>query len=585
MHFPVTEAERAGPPVPFSATPFPAPDDETGWRRRFHALAGLTIAIYLYLALFVPGTLTWATFTIQDDARQFMAWMPRLLDPGLLPGDRLADYWQDVSPWLYRLPFDAAAALGVDPILFGRLLPAPLLAVTAWMSWRVARHLTESPRAAFVAATFLFAFLAHEDSIYSATPRAISPVLLLVFIDAMFARRWAVMLPVLAVLGGVYPTTALLCLALLGIGHLHVHKPWIDLDWRTFALFVIAVAVIVGAALPLTSRTEGWGPALTLAEAMQLPNLAVPEARSTIVDEAGRIGWACSGRMGFLPEIVPCGRGVPLAWLANLLLLCPLLFLAGRAALGKPGWSGRTDRLYLDALIVAAVLFGVAATLAFALHLPSRYSQRLLGPLEWLATGQLIGTWLDRRLRAGSAGRGVRWAAGALTAFFAILYLSPTPGLRRAGDEAVMRRIAALPKDVRIAGVAEDLAMVPAVTGRSILASTEHAIPWHQHYRRLLDERLRDSVTLAASANLVQFAAAWDRGRPTHLLIERRVLETGAIPERYATIVPEAVAAAERSRGEARSIAATHAPACTVFADRLLVLLDAGCLMREAIGD
>ena len=133
----------------------PALDDERGWRTLLFAATGVTALVYLYLAFFVPGTLTYAPLTIQDDARQFLTWMARLSDTSAMRGDLLADYWQSVGPWAYRMLFTAANMLGLEPLVFARLLPVPLLFLSVWMAWRIALLLTQRPLAAFAAAALL----------------------------------------------------------------------------------------------------------------------------------------------------------------------------------------------------------------------------------------------------------------------------------------------------------------------------------------------------------------------------------------------------------------------------------------------
>ena len=109
-----------------------------GWGRALVVMGAITLTVYLYLALCVPGTLTYSPFTIQDDARQFGTWFPQTVDPRLLVGDPMASYWRAVSPWGYRLPFSLAGDVGIDPMLFARLLPVPLTALSLWAAWRLA---------------------------------------------------------------------------------------------------------------------------------------------------------------------------------------------------------------------------------------------------------------------------------------------------------------------------------------------------------------------------------------------------------------------------------------------------------------
>jgi hypothetical protein len=162
-----------------------ANDSERGWRTLLYVLTALAALVYLNNALFEPGTLIFAPYTIQDDARQFLTWMSRLDDAGALQGDLLADYWQSVCPPFYQFIYTAMNAIGLEPTLFARLLPVALLFFCAWMAWRIALFMTKRPVVAFAAAAFVTSFVLHEDSIYSATPRAFSTPLFLLFLDGL----------------------------------------------------------------------------------------------------------------------------------------------------------------------------------------------------------------------------------------------------------------------------------------------------------------------------------------------------------------------------------------------------------------
>lgn len=544
-----------------------------------YAGTGAAALIYLYLAFFVPGTMRPDPWAIQDDARQFLLWMPRLIDPGLLRGDLMADYWQSVSPWLYRLPFEAAAALGVEPRWLGRVLAVPLLFLTAFAAWRLARTLTgDRPRVAFVAAAFLMGFVIHEDSIYTATPRAFSHPLLLLFFYALAAERRGLMLVVLPLLAAFYPAPAIVGVAMLGLSR--VRGVWpvrLDLSRSSVALVVAAAGLTVAVLLPFALQTGPWGPALTLEQAKTMPTMMTPMGRSSIVDAGGHIGWLCSWRMGYIPALVPCNGWVPGATLWNFLLFVPLLWIAaGR----MPGAGVRAPRLYRLALAAGAIGYALAALVAFRLHLPSRYSQRVLELLEWLAIGQMIGLWLEARLAVPFPGRGVRGTGGGVALFLTLSFLSPVPNIQRPADPALVRFVAGLPRGTRIGGVSEDLDFLPALTGRAVLAAPEQAIPYQLGYYRAIAARLRDSLTAVSTADPRRFAAVQARSPVDYLLVERAMLRTGAVPGRYADILPGESAAAGHALRAAPSLAVRGMAACARYRTAERALLDTRCLMR-----
>jgi hypothetical protein len=551
-------------------------DDERPWRLLLFAATGVALIIYLARAL--------RPLTIQDDARQFLLWMPRLMDPEALRGDLLADYWQSVSPPVYRLPFEFFALLGVDPLVVAKLLPLLLVAVSAWAAWRIAMTLTRRPLAAFVAAAAVMSLVVHEDSVYTASPRAFSPPLFLLFVDGLLRERVKTMLGSLFLLASIYPTTALVALTMLGLSRIHrVPRLRIDLSRRSILLVGGATLAILVAIVPFPTQTSRWEPTLTLGQALTMPNLGTSEGRSSLVREDGSIGWICSARMGFFPEIVPCGRGIAGAELINVLLLLPLLWLFWDALRRPDGPGGRNPNIvYGWALLAALFWYAVAVAFAFKLHLPSRYSQRVLSILEWLAIGQLIGLWLDAQLRrTGFRGRAA--AAGTLLAgLLAFSFATPLPGLRTPQHPGAIRHIAGMPADTLVAGVSEDLDFVPALTGRPALATTEHAIPYHVGYFRHVGARLEASLLMAATPDPRRLAELLGAHEVDLFLAERALIEEGALPQRYATIVPDATRAAEAMLAAGPSALQRRAGACAVYDGPKILLLDAKCLARGA---
>jgi hypothetical protein len=552
-------------------------------RNLLFALTGVASLIYLYNALFLPGTLTFAPFTIQDDARQFLAWMARLDDPGALQGDLLASYWHDVCPFLYRAIYWTANLLGLPPTLFARLLPIALLFLCAWLAWRVALRLTRRPIAAFVAAAFVVSFLIHEDSLYSATPRAFSTPLFLLFLDGLLRERGLVMIPALFLLGLIYPTTALVGVTMLGLSRIGM-RPWrIDLSKRSWLLAGIGGAAVLVAILPFAAADGQWGPTLTVSEALQQPNLSTPQGRSSIVGIGGNVDYMCSARMGLLPEIVPCWA-TSVAVLPNFLLLVPLLLLAWRAVRsGRYGPGEEPGNLIHSWALVAAIAWWAVATLvAFKLHLPSRYTQRTLSVLEFLVIGQMLGMLLDRKLQERRHGSGRVALGGGIALFLLACFLTPTPGLSAPADPEAVARIAAMPSGTVIGGVSDQLDYLPALTGRPTLATIEHSIPYHKGYFGQLRERLEAGLMAVATPDPAVLEDYVRRYRVGVIAVDQALFEYRELPARWSTVVPDAVRTAQETLAAGPSVLQQRAAACTTHRGQL-VLLDAACLVRPRV--
>lgn len=590
MNEPQPSFEPSEPAAFGAARPVPAP--ARGWLSDLQqpggaragliailAATALTCLVFLANAFVLPGS----AYAIQDDARQFLAWTVRLGDPGALPGDLIADYWQSVTPLLLRGFYGLGAMLGLSPLVLARLIPVVLLMVSAFAAWRVALMLTHRRAlAALVAAGFAMALLVHEDSIYSATARAFSPPLFLLFLDALLRGRRVQMIASLGVLAAIYPTTALVGLTMLGFAQLKRRWPFFALEARSLVTLLVAALAVAAPIALLPGEVSRWEPVITIADALEMPNLGTPGGRSSIVPIEGASPWLCSARVGILPEIFPCWAS-RWAVLFNLLLLGPLLFLGIRAGVSE--WRGAPrspDIVYLWALVAGVAWWAIATALAFKLHLPARYPQRVLSILEWMAIGQMVGLWLDARWRGAARGGGVKLAAVGLAALLAISFLTPTPGMKRPEEPAVMDWLRAAPPGTRVGGLSGDLDFVPALTGRAVHATVEHAIPYHLAYYDELDRRLVASVQAAATPDAGELARFIAEERLDVLLVDRAFLETGEIPEPYLGVVPAAVAAGEASLARGPSALQREAARCALLRGGKHWLIDAACLAAPA---
>lgn len=545
------------------------------------ALTGVTALLFLHQAFFIPGTLELSPFTIQDDARQFLSWVSRLDDPQALSGDLLGDYWHDVSPWFFRLIYGAANLVGLSPLVFSKLLPIGLLFLSAWLGWRVALRLAEGrPIAAFCAAGLLVGFLIHDDSIFSATPRAFSAPLFLLFLDGLQRERGLVMVPALFLLGLLYPTTALVGITMLGLSRLGL-RPWrIDFSRRSWLLGGVAALAVLAAILPFASAESAWGPTLTVSEALEQPNTGAFDGRSSIVGRNGEVDHLCSARMGVLTELVPCWA-TSLAVVPNALLMIPLVLLAWWAARRRSYAPGEApgDLLHTWVIIAGVAWWAVATLVAFKLHLPSRYTQRTLALFQFLAIGQLLGVYIERTM-SGRRRRGtLRQAPGMLAALFLTMsFLTPTPGFQRPRDAQALAAIAAMPPGTVVGGVSEDLDFYPALTGRPVLATIEHAIPYSTRYFSRLKERLDRDLLAVSTSDPAALADYVQRYHVGVIALDAAYFEYRELPARWATVTPRAVQAGESMLHAGPSVVQQRASACTLHRGAV-VLLDAPCLV------
>jgi hypothetical protein len=477
-----------------------ANDSERGWRTLLYVLTALAALVYLNNALFEPGTLTFAPYTIQDDARQFLTWMSRLDDAGALQGDLLADYWQSVCPPFYQFIYTAMNAIGAgaDPVRAAAAGGASVLLRVDGVADRAVHD--EAPGGGVRGRRIRDQLRAARGfDLQRHAARLLHPAVPAVPGRAAAGPRvdhdpGAV--PARAALSD----DALVGLTMMGLSRIGWRPFRIDLSARSWLLGALGVAAVGLAIVPFAGSTSAWEPTLNLEQALAMPNLGTAEGRSTVVGLTGSVDYLCSARMGLLPEIVPCWS-TRIAVLPNLLLMVPMLLLAFRAVRGTRYQPGEEpgDLIHAWALIAAIAWWTVAIAVAFQLHLPSRYTQRTLSVLEFLAIGQLLGPLLERRLKGRRSTWGTMIVGGLFALFFLASFATPTPGLSQPADRQAVDRIAALPAGAVVGGVSDQLDYLPALTGRSTLATIEHSIPYHSGYFTPLRERLEGALAAVSS--------------------------------------------------------------------------------------
>ena len=536
------------------------------------------LAMYLYWRAAFGGDAKW---TITNDARQFLSWTARIADPTAMQGNVLADYWQQTAPLFYRALLYLSHGAGIEPVAMMKSLGLIVLPASAFFAWRLASAFTADPCARFLGAASIIAATLHIDAIFSGTPRAIGVPLILMTLWGMASGRRSLAVSGLLLQAVIYPAPAITCLGIYALDSLRWRPPFsLQWDLRRLAGLALAALAVIAAGLIFKEGLSGWGPTLRLDDAMRIYSMIDFDGRSTIVGADGNVAWLCSRRIGFLPAIVNCrGNDDPRLLLNFALTIAPMMALAfihwRRTRQGQSVPGEGPERFFLYALTSAAICYLLAASVAFAVHLPSRYSQPVLAIMGSLAFALCL-TKLLRRALAGSrrlpgAILGIGLLAG-LTAAFA----TPKTTLVSPQHDDLIALVSATPRDTHVAGVEDDLDFVPALTGRALLASPEHDIPYHRRYHQLNQAGLRASMQMAALDRSPAFLLELRRHDIDLLLFDRAFLSTGILPHKYQHSMPPP----HRIKPSIARIAAIRASGCRVVETRHWVAIFTDCLRQ-----
>ena len=553
----------------------------------------LSLAIALAYSLPTLHEALSTPFLIQDDARQHVFWMQRFIEPDLFPNDLIADYFQTVAPAGYAGVYRIAAWVGLDPILFHKLLPVGLHLITAGFCFSVCFQLLPIPAAAFIASILLGQGLGLTDAIVSATPKAFVYPLLLMFMDAVLRRKLWLMLIAIALQGLFYPQLVFLSSGVLilrlvqwrdGIARITTRN-------RNDLLLVFAgLAVAFLILLPYALQSHTFGPTITAVDARQLPEFSMLGSRTRFFFDDDPATFWLKGRSGlrFATALTPVTNvfGIVLPVMMVLSGLFPLV----RSL--QPGL------MMLPQLLVSSLIwFGFAHGVLFRLHLPSRYTQHSIRVVLTLAAAiaivvilDTVWRWAIARTRKPSPIRNS--IAIALTGLFGFIVLGyplfvaqfPITAYQTGRVPELYEFLRSQPTDSLIASLSEEANNLPSFAQRSVLVAEEYAIPYHTGYYTEFRQRLADVTRAQYSPDLEAVRSVIQQYSISHWLLDRSAFEPTYIENRlWVRQYPDILASALEPLNESRRAPALESRVrpCTVFRQQGLILLDAQCIVQD----
>jgi hypothetical protein len=465
-------------------------------------------------------------YVVQDDARQHVFWMRRFLDPELFRDDLIADYFQSVAQPGYKALYQLAAAIGIDPIVFSKLLPMVLGLIATAYCFGICLQLFPVPAAGFVSTLLLNHSLWLKDDLISGTARAFMYPLFLAFVYYLLRQSLLPCWVALALQGLFYPSAMLISTGVLFVRvwrweHLRLR---LSPNRRDYLLFAIGLGVTLLILLPLALETSKFGPATTGAEARTMPEFG-DEGRSRFFLHSPFEFWLYADRSGLFPYE---WARLPYFYLPVLFLGLTLLLLY---ELRHPSRFPLVQRVTHNITILSEIglvslgLFIAAHALLFKLYLPSRYTQYSIRILTALAGAIAAIVLLDAIFRwAGDQTyphplKRQFWALAltallgvALVSYPVVLNLLKSNGVSLPGiahvvvgkEPELYEFFMQQPKDILIASLVPQTEDLPTFTKRSVLVSQEHALPYHKGYYTQIRQRVMDLIDAQYSPDLNQ---------------------------------------------------------------------------------
>jgi len=497
---------------------------------------GLSVLVSLSYSLPVMIQALSLRFIIQDDARQHVTWMRRFLDPDLYPNDLMADYFQSVAPWGYSTFYYLFSQIGVDPVLFSKVLPPILALITTVYVFLGTMEFLPSPVAAFISATLMNQNLWLRDDVISATPVAFVYPFFTAFFYYLMRRSLIPYLISLVLLGLFYPQVMLVAGGILFLRLFSFNQGRIRLappsDLRFYLLGLATILLLV---LPYALESSPYGPVLTRAEGEAMVMMGRNGWSRFFEDHFTRY-WICGKRSGFLPsEWCDVSFALPQIGLG---LMLPLLILEReRFPLAK---RVSPESLVVPQTLVSSLgLFFLAHALLFRLHLPNRYGEHSLRIVMALSAGVSLVILLDRLL--GWMQQRQQWSqkvrsglALGLVGFLGALLLVnpyqlafddenfPLANYQKGRHPAIYEFLLAQPKATRVASIDEEVNNIPSFAERPVfVGGGGYVLPYHKGYFEKSLRRVTETISAQYSQDLNSVKSFIQNNSIDYWLIDR----------------------------------------------------------------
>ncbi len=470
------------------------------------SLSLLFAAIYSYLALQEAFS---SEYVVQDDARQHVFWMLRFLDPNLFPNDLIANYFQSVAPAGYSSLYHLLASIGINPLLFNKILPSIMALITTGYCFGICLQILPIPFTGFIATVMLNQNLWVKDDLVSATPRAFVYPLFFAFLYYLLRCSLFSCLIAIALLGVFYPQMVFICAGILILRLWTWERGKLQFSRKRHDYLFCAAGVGVGilVLLPYALKSSAFGPVITLAQARQLPEFFAG-GRSQFFN-GNPWYYFLGGRSGIFPIFF----WTPITLFSSFLLPILLLIRPRFPLLSK---TTREIGVLLQILLASFFMFFAAHILLFKLHLPNRYTGHSLRIIVAISAAIVLTTIIDTVLSTSLVKNkiygciqkifvlGFTFSLIILLLFYYPLLLKkfPKTAYKIGRFPLLYEFVQKQPKDTLVASIAEESNNLPTFSQRSILVGREYAIPYHLGYYNQFRQRIIDLLPAHYIPNL-----------------------------------------------------------------------------------
>ncbi len=555
-------------------------------------------------------------YVVQEDARVYVFWMQRFVDPDLLPHDFITEYFKSVTPIGYAALFQLMTSLGIGPLLLSKLLPIVLgLSATAY-GFGICLQILPVPYAGFIAMLLMNQSLWLKDDLTSATPRGFLYPLFLAFLYYLLRRSLLPVVVAIALMGLFYPPIMFISVGILIVRlwrwekgqrgteaeekkkNLRLSSPHLSIAPNAYfvgspsspsplLLCAAGLGIALLVMLPYALSSSEFGSPVTAAQARTWPEFSANGRIPFFTNNPWRY-WLQGGhsgiRLSLNPPLVSAG-----------LLLPFLLRYPSRFPLAK--LVTKNVILLAQIVLVSLGLFFAAHAVLFKLYLPSRYTVHSLLIVMALAGGVALSIMLDAAfqwVRQHQRQRKQHFLAlGATVLVGVTLFFYPSLFWKNAfprtfsyivgGQPELYKFFQQQPKNILIASLTDETNNLPTFSRRSILVARKYADPYIVGYYRKIRQRAIDLIRAQYSPNLAEAQSFIQKYGVDFWLVERTTFTAGYLDNRWLKqFQPATDEALARLKAGIVPALAKEMNNCSVFQRRDFVVLQAKCIAQAA---
>ncbi len=449
---------------------------------------------------------------INNDARNQIYWMARLVDPTLFPKDFIASYFsQDclISPIVKAIY--AIAIHWASPLQVSQFFPFVLVILSTFFLFKSA-ELYAGHRYAFWISFAFNVYIWILKSLAGGLPRAFFYPLFFSFLWLLTSKRYGWMILCFCLQALIYPPVFFLSLLLLFVELLFDIKEKLIKPLQIFYIFL----GVISSSLTLVYRYAiipkyNFGSLTTIKEALFMSE------------------FYADGRVKIFP--LPCKLSNGEITLINIfylfdrfliLIIIPmvifiLIVIVYKKFLKSRFGSVLIPRYILSLMVCSIVLYILAFLCMFYLYVPDRYIYYSLP----LVAVFLVGSMFYKLESLLKNKRYISW----IVALFVLVIISPfwKEDLININpkERTIYNYLKNVPKSAVIAAPIQIADNIPAFSYRIVLASYESDIPFHKKYYKEIKSRIDDWNNAYYSENLNEVKIFIKKYKVDYIIIDK----------------------------------------------------------------